>query len=61
MMDELKLVTEISKPHEILLALDSMTGQDAVNIGKEFSATLPLTGVILTRVDGDSRAVQLLV
>lgn len=55
MMDELKLVTEISKPHEILLALDSMTGQDAVNIGKEFSATLPLTGVILTRVDGDSR------
>lgn len=55
MMDELKRVRDISNPQEILLALDAMTGQDAVNIGREFAATLPLTGAILTRVDGDSR------
>lgn len=55
MMQELQQVKEISSPTEILLVVDSMTGQDAVNIGRDFCHQLPLTGIILTRVDGDSR------
>ncbi len=55
------LMTEISKmsaavvPTEILLVVDSMTGQDAANVAKAFNDTLPLTGVILTKSDGDAR------
>jgi len=55
MMEELQEVKKLSNPLEILLVLDSLTGQDAVNIGREFSQQLPLTGMILTRVDGDAR------
>lgn len=55
MMEELKAVHQVAQPIESLLVLDSMTGQDAVNIAKHFSELLPLTGLILTKADGDSR------
>ncbi|MET3725543.1 signal recognition particle protein [Sphingomonas trueperi] len=55
LMDEMKAVADISKPQEILLVVDSLTGQDAVNVASNFSAQVPLTGVILTRMDGDAR------
>jgi len=55
MMEELKAVQAAVKPHEILLVVDGMTGQDAVNIAAEFSQQLDLTGVIMTKLDGDAR------
>jgi signal recognition particle subunit SRP54 len=55
LMDEMKAVADIAKPAEILLVVDSLTGQDAVNVASSFSAQVPLTGVILTRMDGDAR------
>jgi len=55
LMDEMKAVADISKPQEILLVVDSLTGQDAVNVASNFSSQVPLTGVILTRMDGDAR------
>lgn len=55
LIDELAELKKICKPQEILLVVDSTTGQDAVNIAKEFNNKLSLTGVILTKVDGDSR------
>ncbi|WP_066479614.1 MULTISPECIES: signal recognition particle protein [unclassified Sphingomonas] len=55
LMDEMKAVADISRPDEILLVVDSLTGQDAVNVAKNFSEQVPLTGVILTRMDGDAR------
>lgn len=55
LMDEMKAVADIAKPNEILLVVDSLTGQDAVNVATSFSAQVPLTGVILTRMDGDAR------
>ncbi len=55
LMDEMKAVADIAKPNEILLVVDSLTGQDAVNVASSFSAQVPLTGVILTRMDGDAR------
>lgn len=55
LMDELKQVAEIVKPGETLFVADSMTGQDAVKSAQEFSNAMPLTGVILTKLDGDSR------
>ncbi len=55
LMGELKAVAAIAGPREILLVVDAMTGQDAVEIARHFSATLPLTGVVLTRMDGDAR------
>lgn len=55
LMDEMKAVADIAKPAEILLVVDSLTGQDAVNVAKSFSEQVPLTGVILTRMDGDAR------
>ncbi|MHA6719552.1 signal recognition particle protein [Sphingomonas sp. RS6] len=55
LMDEMKAVADISKPQEILLVVDSLTGQDAVNVASNFSEQVPLTGVILTRMDGDAR------
>lgn len=55
MMDEVANVHKISNPHATLLTVDAMTGQDAVNTAQNFKNTLPLTGVIMTRVDGDSR------
>lgn len=55
LMDEMKAVADISRPQEILLVVDSLTGQDAVNVASNFSSQVPLTGVILTRMDGDAR------
>lgn len=55
LMDEMKAVADISRPQEILLVVDSLTGQDAVNVASSFSEQVPLTGVILTRMDGDAR------
>ncbi|PLR69724.1 MULTISPECIES: signal recognition particle protein [Bacillaceae] len=55
LMDELQQVKELSKPDEIFLVVDSMTGQDAVNVAQSFNDQLGLTGVVLTKLDGDTR------
>nr|WP_086940944.1 signal recognition particle protein [Thaumasiovibrio occultus] len=55
MMDEIKLVHAAINPVETLFVVDAMTGQDAANTAKAFGDALPLTGVILTKVDGDAR------
>jgi signal recognition particle subunit SRP54 len=55
LMGEMKAVAEASQPTETLLVVDALTGQDAVNVAKGFSAEVDLTGVILTRMDGDAR------
>ncbi len=55
LMTELQNIVETVKPIEILLVVDSMTGQDAVNVAKTFNERLSLTGVILTKLDGDTR------
>ena len=54
-MTELKDIKENVNPSEILLVVDSMTGQDAVNVAESFNSDLDLTGVILTKLDGDTR------
>jgi len=55
MMDELQRIGTAVKPHEILLVVDAMTGQDAVNAAEAFDERMQLTGVILTKLDGDTR------
>ena len=55
LMDELKRICRTVEVNEILLVVDSMVGQDAVNIAKTFNETLEITGVILTKLDGDTR------
>ena len=55
LMNELKNVKEAVQPHEILLVVDAMTGQDAVNVAKSFNDLLEISGVILTKLDGDTR------
>ena len=55
LMDELKSIKAEIKPHEILLVVDSMTGQDAVNVAESFDNALGLDGVVLTKLDGDTR------
>ena len=55
LMQELKNIKQNVKPHEILLVVDSMTGQDAVNVGEVFNEKLGIDGVILTKLDGDTR------
>ena len=55
LMQELKNVKTNVKPHEILLVVDSMTGQDAVNVAQTFNENLGIDGVILTKLDGDTR------
>lgn len=55
LMDELKNISEVIKPHETLLIIDSMMGQDAINVITGFNDALNLTGVILTKLDGDTR------
>ncbi|MBH8598160.1 MULTISPECIES: signal recognition particle protein [unclassified Thermoactinomyces] len=55
MMDELKRIREQVEPDEILLVVDAMTGQDAVNVAETFHSELGLTGVVLTKLDGDTR------
>ncbi|MCH2486394.1 MAG: signal recognition particle protein [Erythrobacter sp.] len=55
LMAEMKAVASVSAPTEVLLVVDSLTGQDAVNVAKSFTDEVPLTGVVLTRMDGDAR------
>jgi signal recognition particle subunit SRP54 len=55
MMDELVNIKQAMQPEEILLVVDAMTGQDAVNVSEHFNSQLGLSGVILTKLDGDSR------
>jgi len=55
MMAELVKIKEAVSPHEILLVVDAMTGQDAVNVAESFNQTLDLTGVVLTKLDADTR------
>ncbi|MEM7617198.1 MAG: signal recognition particle protein [Pseudomonadota bacterium] len=55
LMDELQEIKKISQPVETLLVADSLTGQDAVNIAKNFNEVIGVTGIILTRIDGDGR------
>ena len=55
LVEELKNINKEVNPHEILLVLDSMMGQDGVNVIKGFKEELPITGVILTKLDGDTR------
>ncbi len=55
LMDELKNLKGAIKPHEILLVVDSMTGQDAVNVSEKFNEALGIDGVVLTKLDGDTR------
>ena len=55
MMEEIKQLHQIAKPAETLFVIDAMIGQDAVNTAQAFNQSLPLTGVVLTKVDGDAR------
>ena len=55
LMQELKDIKSAVKPHEILLVVDAMTGQDAVNVAESFNGDLGLDGIILTKLDGDAR------
>ncbi|MBD2841558.1 signal recognition particle protein [Erythrobacter rubeus] len=55
LMAEMKAVSSVSAPTEVLLVVDSLTGQDAVNVAQSFTDEVPLTGVVLTRMDGDAR------
>jgi signal recognition particle subunit SRP54 len=55
MMDEIRALHGATRPAETLFVVDAMQGQDAVNVAKAFSEALPLTGVILTKLDGDAR------
>ena len=52
---ELKNLKTNIKPHEILLVVDSMTGQDAVNVAEKFNGDLGIDGVVITKLDGDTR------
>jgi len=55
LMDELKALKEFLRPHEILLVADAATGQQAVSVASRFDAALSITGIILTKLDGDAR------
>ncbi|AJI23676.1 signal recognition particle protein [Priestia megaterium] len=55
LMEELEQIKELSNPDEIFLVVDAMTGQDAVNVADSFNKQLGLTGVVLTKLDGDTR------
>ncbi|HXO93800.1 MAG TPA: signal recognition particle protein [Candidatus Acidoferrum sp.] len=55
LMDELKALKEFLQPHEILLVVDAATGQQAVSVASGFDAALSITGIILTKLDGDAR------
>ena len=55
MMEELKEIKETLEPQEILLVVDAMLGQDAVNVAESFNSLLDITGVVLTKLDGDTR------
>lgn len=55
LMEELRQIKEVANPDEIFLVVDAMTGQDAVNVAQSFNEQLDITGVILTKLDGDTR------
>lgn len=55
LMNEVAAIRAASNPHETLLVADSLTGQDAVNVAQRFNERVPLTGIVLTRIDGDGR------
>ncbi len=55
LMDEIRGIKEATNPNEILLVVDSMTGQDAVNVAESFNSQLEVTGIVLTKLDGDTR------
>ena len=55
LMDELKKIKKAVRPHEILLVVDAMTGQEAVNVAQSFNEKVGIDGVILTKLDGDTR------
>jgi signal recognition particle subunit SRP54 len=55
LMFEVAAVRDAAKPHEVLLVADAMTGQDAINVAKSFNDRIGVTGIVLTRVDGDAR------
>lgn len=55
LMDEVQAVRDVASPRETLLVVDGLTGQDAVNVASEFDAKVGVTGVVLTRMDGDGR------
>ncbi|MCZ6766791.1 MAG: signal recognition particle protein [bacterium] len=55
MMQELERLKDVAKPEEILLVLDSMTGQEAINVAKAFKERIAFTGVVLSKLDGDAR------
>ena len=55
LMKELEDVKKVLKPHEVLLVVDAMTGQDAVRVAEEFHAKVDVTGLIMTKLDGDAR------
>ena len=55
LMDELVSINDFAKPNEVLLVIDAMMGQDAINVIKGFNDKLPLTGAILTKMDGDTK------
>ncbi|MEK5039576.1 signal recognition particle protein [Sporosarcina sp. FSL K6-3457] len=55
LMQELQDIRDLSKPEEVFLVVDAMTGQDAVNVAQSFNETIGITGVVLTKLDGDTR------
>ncbi len=55
MMQEIEQVRMVTRPAEVLLIVDAMTGQEAVNVAEGFNSRVPLTGLIMTKVDGDAR------
>jgi signal recognition particle subunit SRP54 len=55
LMDELRQVRDVVRPNDTLLVVDAMTGQEAVNVATEFNEAVGLTGVVLTKIDGDAR------
>jgi signal recognition particle subunit SRP54 len=55
LMEELRRVHEAIQPHNVLLVVDAMTGQEAVNVAEAFHASVPIDGVVLTKLDGDAR------
>ncbi len=55
LMDEIRQLAATVSPSETLLVVDAMTGQEAVNVAQAFAATVPLTGLVLTKIDGDAR------
>jgi len=55
LMNEIAQVEQATQPHQVYLVIDAMTGQDAVNVAQAFKERVPLSGIVLTRVDGDQR------